>query len=183
LASNLPPTVTEVVTSWARGKKVFDRNKVPIEKKVQASILCTSGFSYRAASKLMGGVSYVAVRDAYYAMSKALPRPERKHRRCIAIDESHSRVNGEYVVFWLARDVDSGELLTFRCSLTGSPEDGAKFVASVLEFCANRPLVRVGRGPNYPRALKNLDLQFQIETTPINESSIKQKIGKWFLGT
>ncbi len=175
--------MTQIVCEWARGRNIFKRNKIPIERKVQAAILCVSGFSYRRASELMGGVSYVAVHDAFTAMTRALPAPERKHRRCIAIDETQAKLNGQTAFFWLARDVDTGELMTFRCSLSGSPQDGARFVESVLLFCTNRPLVRVGRGPNYPRALKNLDLQFQIETTPINPSGIREKIGRWFLGS
>jgi len=183
LEADAPPTVTRIVSEWALAKGIFRRNKVPAEKKVLASILCASGFSFREASKLLGGLSYVAVHDAYSAVADALPHPDNRRRRCIVIDETHARLNGHNAVFWLARDVDSGELLTFRCSLTGSPEDGAKFVNSVLQFSSERPLLRVGRGPNYPRALRNLDLQFQIDTTPSTVSGIRQKIGKWFLGT
>ena len=183
MASAPPPTVTQIVCEWARGRNVFKRNKVPIERKVQAAILCASGFSYRRASELTGGVSYVAVHDAFTAMTRALPLTEKKHRRCIAIDETEARFSGRVGFFWLARDADTGELMTFRCSLSGSPEDGAKFIDSVLRFCTNRPLVRVGRGANYPRALKNLDLQFQIDTTAINPSGIREKIGRWFLGS
>ncbi len=175
--------MTQIVSDWATSKNIFRRNKVPLEKKVVAGILCASGFSFRQASKLMGGLSYVAIHDAYIALMSVLPSPGKKYRRCVAIDESRERFNGRNAFFWLARDVDSGELLTFRCSLTGAPEDGAKFVGSVLQFCSSRPLVRVGRGPNYPRGLKNLDLQFQIDTTPSGPSTIRQKIGKWFLRT
>jgi len=183
LASNPPPTVTQTLCDWARAKNVFQRNKVPIERKVQAAILCASGYSYRQASELLGDVSYIGVRDAFTAIARTLPLPEKKHRRCIAIDETETRFGGHVGFFWLARDADTAELMTFRCSLTGSPEDGAKFIESVLQFCSNRPLVRVGRGPNYPRALKNLDLQFQIDTTPINPTGIREKIGRWFLGS
>jgi len=182
MESNSALTVTQIISDWATSKNIFRRNRVPKEKKVVAAILCASGFSFRQASKLMGGLSYVAIHDAYVAMINALPKSGKKYRRCIAIDETQARINGHNAFFWLARDVDTGELLIFRCSLTGIPEDGAKFVGSVLQFCSNRPLVRVGRGPNYPRALKNLDLQFQIDTTPSNPNTIRQKIGKWIFG-
>ena len=32
----------------------------------------------------------------------------------------------------MARDADSGEILAFRCSVSKSPEDGKKFIESVL---------------------------------------------------
>src|SRR5437867_13438314 len=109
-------------------------------------------------------------------MTRALPLTEKKHRRCIAIDETEARFSGRVGFFWLARDADTGELMTFRCSLSGSPEDGAKFIDSVVRFCTNRPLVGVGRGASYPRALKNLDVQFHTDATPVSPSGHRGQI-------
>jgi len=67
---------------------------------------------------------------------------------------------------WLARDVDSGEILTFHASPTASAEDGARFLASVGAQCANRPYLRLGSGSNFPRGLVNLDLYFQFTPVP-----------------
>jgi putative transposase len=159
---------------------VFKRSKVPSEKKVLAAILCSSGYSYRETAKLLGDMSYVAVHNAYQVLSNNLPIPDKK-RRLVSIDENQTKLNTQTIVLWLARDAVTGEVLSFRCSMSGSPKDRQAFIDSVLAFCSQRPLLQVGRGPNYPKVLKNLDLYFQIETTP--NASIRERIGRFFLGT
>ena len=79
----------------------------------------------------------------------------------------------------MARDADSGEILSFRCSVSKSPQDGKKFIDSVLAVCTERPLLRVGRGPSFPHSLKSLDLYFQIDTSG---TPIRQRISNFFLG-
>jgi len=79
----------------------------------------------------------------------------------------------------MARDVDTGEILSFRCSVSKSPEDGKKFIDSVLAVCTERPILRVGRGPGFPHSLRSLDLYFQIDTTA---TTIREKISNFFLG-
>ncbi len=178
MASETSATIVGFLTAWAKEKNIIRRSKVPAEKKVLAVVLCNSGYPYRDVSKLLGGVSHVAIHNVYKSFMAAMPRPERK-RRLVAIDENavylNSQTNG---VVWLARDVDSGEILSFKCSASRSPEDGKKFVDSVLEVCTERPLLRVGRGANFPHSLKSLDLHFQIDTS----STIRQKITSFLLG-
>jgi len=102
-----------------------------------------------------------------------------KKRRLVTIEENVAYLNSELQgVVWMARDVDSGEILSFRCSASRSLEDGKKFIDSVLAVCAGRPLLRVGRGPNFPHSLKSLDLYFQIDTT----ATIRERISNFFLG-
>jgi hypothetical protein len=128
---------------------------------------------------MLGGISHVAVHDAHKSVMAALPSLEKK-RRLVTIEENVTYLNSEQQgVVWLARDVDSGEILAFRCSVTKSPEDGKKFIDSVLAVCTDRPLLRVGRGANFPHSLRALDLYFQIDTSG---TKIREKISNFFLG-
>ena len=141
--------------------------------------MCSSGFTYRDASKLIGAISHVAVHDAHKAMSAALP-PFEKKRRMVTIQENVAYLNSALQgVLWMARDLDSGEILAVRCSASRSPEDSKKFIDSVLATCIGRPILRVGRGPDFPNSLKSLDLYFQIDTT----GTIRQRISNFFLGS
>jgi transposase-like protein len=178
LTTAAPQTIVEFLSAWAREKGVIKRSRIPTEKKVLAAVMCASGFTYRDASKILGGMSHVAVHDALKSMTAALP-PLEKKRRTVSIDENVAYLNsGTQAIVWLARDADSGEILSFRCSLNRSSEDGKKFIDSVLAVCTERPLLRVGRGPAFPHSLRSLDLHFQIETS----GTIRQRISNFFLG-
>ena len=176
--SEQPTTIVQALSDWAKDNNVIRRSRIPVEKKVLGAILCASGYTYRDASKLLGGISHVAVRDAHRSIMGAISSPE-KRRRLVNIEENIAYLNSEQQgVIWMARDAESGEILSVRCSLTRSREDGKKFIDSVLAVCTERPLLRVGRGPSFPHSLKNLDLYFQIDTT-----TIRQRISNFFLGT
>ena len=158
--------------------RAFRRNRVPIPKKVVAAALCNSGYSYRDVAKMLGGMSYVAARDAYFSLTMSLPRDERRPRRAVAIDGSDVSFGGRVFHVWLARDVDSGDIMCFQASPEAAAEDGARFLAGVASQCANRPQLRLGAGPNHPRGLVNLDLYFQ--TVP--NQSIIMRLGRLLLG-
>jgi hypothetical protein len=173
-----PPTIVEFLSAWAKDQNVIKRSRIPTEKKVLAAVLCVSGYTYRDASKMLGGISHVAVHDAHKSVMASLP-PLEKKRRLVSIEENVAYLNSETQgVLWMARDVDSGEILSFRCSVSGSREEGKKFIDSVLAVCTDRPLLRVGRGPSFPHSLKSLDLYFQIDTT----ATIRERISNFFLG-
>ena len=168
-----------ILTEWATSVRAFRRNKVPVAKKVVAAALCSSGYSYRDVSRMLGGVSYVAVRDAYFSLLTSLPKEQRRYRRAVAIDGSDVNIEGGHYHVWLARDVETGEIMSFQASPGASPEDGARFLASVASQCVNRPLLRLGTGANHPRGLLNLDLYFQASP---NESLIA-RLGHLILRT
>jgi hypothetical protein len=179
LTSPAPPTIIEFLSGWVKEKNIVKRSRIPTEKKVMAAVICSSGYTYRDASRMLGGISHVAAHDAHKAVIAALPSLEKK-RRLVTIEENPANLNKDMQgVIWLARDADTGEILSFRCSVNGSPQDGKKFIDSVLAVCTERPLLRVGRGPNFPRSLRSLDLYFQIDTTP---TTIRQRISNFFLG-
>ena len=175
-----PPqqTIVEFLSAWAWDNNVIKRTRIPAEKKVMAAVLSSSRYTYRDTSKMLGGISHVAVHDAHKSMMAALPSLAKK-RRLVTIEENVAYLNSKQQgVVWMARDADSGEILSFRCSVSRSAEDGKKFIDSVLAVCTGRPLLRVGRGPNFPHSLRSLDLYFQIDTT----ATIRERISNFFLG-
>jgi len=172
-----PQSILQFVSDWAVGNGTFKRSKVPMDKKIMG-FLSYSGFTYREAAKLLGGISYVAVHDACKSFQASLPKLT-PTSRTVSIEENEVNLNSERKgILWLARDVDTGEILSMRCTLTGSAEDRKRFIESVLAVCTGRPLLRIGRGPSFPHNLSNLDLHFQIDTTP----TIRQRLGKWIMG-
>jgi transposase-like protein len=172
-------TIVEFLSVWARDTGVILRSRIPAEKKVLAAIMSASGYTYRDTSKILGGISHVAVHDAHKNVMAGLP-PLQKKRREVDIEENVVDLNSEMkAVVWLAMDVDSGEILSFRCSTTRSPMDQRKFIDSVLSVCTERPLLRVDRGSSYPSSLRQLDLYFQIVPTG---TPIRKRITNFFLG-
>jgi len=147
---------------------VFKRNRTPLETKVLAALLCFAGLSYRGVAKAIGGISYGLVYRAFTAIRDALPKPERRYRRCIAVDETKVKIErkGEpiYLFLWAARDVDTKEVLTFRASFTRSTLDAEIFLKQVLEYCENKPLFLVDKGPWYREAFERLGLEYRHET-------------------
>ena len=178
MAAPAPQTIVEFLSVWAKDKDVIKRSRISTEKKVLAAVLVASGFTSRDASKILGGISHVAVHDAHRSIMAALP-PLEKKRRLVSIDENQANLNTDVQgVVWLARDVDSGEILSFRCSVNGSPQDGKKFIDSVLAVCTERPILKVGRGASFPHSLRSLDLYFQIDTT--GAAKIRERIATFF---
>ena len=177
-AGSAPLGPLSILSGWAVSVRAFRRNKVSVEKKVLAAALCNSGYSYREVAKMLGGMSYVAARDAYVSLVTSLPREERRHRRSVAIDGADVTDGSRGYHIWLARDFETGEIMSFQATPDASAEDGARFLAGVAAQCTNRPMLKLGVGPNNPRGLLNLDLYFQ--TMPAQ--SIIVKLGRLFLG-
>ena len=144
-----------------------------------AAALCNSGYSYREVANMVGGLSYIAVRDAYVALVTSMPREKKTFRRLVAIDGTDVELDRSTYHLWLARDVDSGEIMSFQASPGASAEDGARFLADIAAQCENAPLLRLGDGTNRPRGLLNLDLYFR--TTP--DQSILTRLGRFIFGS
>jgi len=173
------PSPLSILSDWAMSIRAYHRNRVPVGKKVLAAALCNSGYSYRDVAKMLGGISYIGARDAYFSLVTSLPQEQRRYRRCVAVDGADAFANGRAYHVWLARDVDSGEIMSFQASPDASAEDGARFLSSVAAQCENRPLLRLGTGPNHPRGLMNLDLYFQTAPT----QSLITRLGRLILGS
>ncbi|MEM2211409.1 MAG: hypothetical protein QXK35_06390 [Nitrososphaerales archaeon] len=93
---------------------VFKRDK-RLDVKVLAAMLCFAGLSYRKAAQLLGGLSYMAVQRVFITL-KGLPKLERRYRRCVAIDETKTKLGKEQLYLWAARDMDTKEILAYRAS-------------------------------------------------------------------
>jgi transposase-like protein len=169
-----PSAPMSILVQWAVSMHAFRRNRVPATKKVVAAALCNSGYSYRDVAKMVGGISYVAARDAYFTLLTSLPKEQKKSRKTVAIDGSDVNLGGRVYHLWLARDVESGEIMTFQASPDASSDDGARFLAAVAAQCTNTPFVRLGEGSNSPRGLANLDLYFQTA----GNQSIIERLGR-----
>jgi transposase-like protein len=179
-APPVQPTIIEFLSAWAKDRDIIKRSRIPTEKKMMAALLCFSGYTYRDVSKILGGISHVAVHDAHKSVMAAMPHLEKKDRT-VTIDENAAYLNGQtQAIVWMARDADSGEILALRCSLTKSPQDGKKFIESVLASCNGRPLLRVGRGPAFPHSLRSLDYYFKIDTS--GTQKFRQRITTFFFG-
>ena len=93
-----------------------------MEEKVLAAMLCFAGLSYRGVAKAIGGISYGLVYRTFTALRDGLPKPERRCRRCVAVDETKLKIErkGEpiYLFLWAARDVDAKEF-----SVQGKPHE------------------------------------------------------------
>ena len=178
MPSQIPSGPISILTQWAISTRAFRRNRTAPEKKVVAAALCNGGFSYREVAKLLGGISYIAARGAYLALITSLPAESKRYRRLVEVDGSDVRVDGRPFHLWLARDVDTGEILSFQASPTASAEDGSRFLAAIGAQCTNRPFLRLGSGANYPRGLVNIDLYFQYNPPP----SIIGRLGRLLTG-
>jgi len=69
----------DMLAELVRVNRVFQRNKVALEKKLLGALLYFAGLSYRRGAELVGGLSYTAVRNAF----TALRRVYRSLRGCI----------------------------------------------------------------------------------------------------
>ncbi len=56
-------------------------------------------------------------------LKEASPKPERRHRRYIDVDEAKTKLGKEQLTVWAARGADSKELLAIRVSFIGSSLD------------------------------------------------------------
>ncbi|QQG49103.1 MAG: hypothetical protein HY247_01970 [archaeon] len=171
------PGTMSLLAGWALSVGAFRRNKMPVVKKVLAAGLCNAGYSYREVARMVGGLSHIAARDAFLALNDSLPEEVRRPRREVAIDGSQVYFEGKGFYLWLARDVESGEIMCFHASPTAGADDGSRFLADVGRQCENRPALRLGSGANAPLGLLNLDLYFQRSPPP----SIMGRLGR-FIG-
>ena len=168
-----------VLTEWASTMGAFRRNRMPIEKKVVAAALCNGGYSYREVAQLLGGMSYIAARDAYMAMLTSLPEEQRRFRREIAVDAVEFYEGGRSFHLWLARDTTSGEILVFHASPSASVEDATRFLAAIGKLCENKPLLRMNAKADLARPFVNLDLYFSTYA----QESLIGRLGRLFRGS
>ncbi len=168
-------SLIETLTDIAKINRAFQRNRIAPEKKVLAALLCFSGFTYRQAAEIVGGISYVAVHDAFMALSNIFPQPTKKARTAITVEEAKSKLTKETVFVWGAKDQMTNEVLLLRCCLSRSPEEAERFIVDTLAYCANSPLFNVDCGPWQPQSFKKFNLRYRYQSI-----GIPRKLKTWF---
>jgi len=87
-----------------------------------------------------------------------------KPRRLVAVDETETKLNGEWLYLWAAINVDKKEILAIYASWQRSSLNAYIFLKKVLKACSNKPLILVDGGPWYPWALSQFSLEW-LHTT------------------
>ncbi|MFQ6134859.1 MAG: DDE-type integrase/transposase/recombinase [Nitrososphaerales archaeon] len=130
-------------------RHVFERNKLPLERKVLACLLYMAGLSYRAMTFRTGLIesSHVAVHYWFHKLRGLLQDGPPKRRRCIAVDETKLKEDGCQLFVWAAIDVDTKELLAVYVSYQRSSLNTYLFMRRVLARCVGKPTVLVDGGP------------------------------------
>lgn len=104
---------------------MFRWGRVPLLIKVLAALLSFSGLSYRE-SAFPFFLSHESVRLWCAKVALALLKPEKKLREC-SCDESKMKLRGYLFFIWIARDVNTKEVLNIRLSYTRSSFDAYLF--------------------------------------------------------
>jgi len=157
---------------------VFCWNRKPLKVKVLSTVLYYSGLSYRVVARVLrdsARFAHESVRLWFRRLKDAFPKPEQRHRRSVAVDETKLKICGEQFYVWAAIDVKSKEVLACRVSWTRSIMQAEAFLRKVLETCTNKPLILVDRGPWYPEALVSLGLRWKHMTF-----GMRNRIERWF---
>jgi len=90
----------EVLADMVQALKVFQRNRKPLGLKVLSTLLYYAGLSYRTAAEFASvetPVSYEAVRLWRKRLQEAIPKPEPKRRRIVAVDETKLKLKGQQI--------------------------------------------------------------------------------------
>ena len=114
--------VVELLLEAVEKARVFKRNKVSLRHKVEAGLLYMAGLSTQCIAEVVKAVpaSREAVRQRVHRLATLASQAEARVRRCLAVDETRLKVNGNQVFVWAAVDVDSREVLavdvSWQCS-------------------------------------------------------------------
>lgn len=157
----------ERVVEWLRDRKVFVRRRKSDRTRALAVLLCYAGVGVIPASRILSGlekVSREATRKWFHRFKEVLPKPERKVRRAIAMDETKLKIENVQWYAWSAIDLDDGEVLAVHLSRGRSCMDTLIFLKKVSTTCKNRPLVYVDHGPWYPWSLKRYGFPYEQVT-------------------
>jgi len=156
----------ELLLKAVRSRNIFQRNKLPLERKVLACLLYMAGLSYRAMTFRTGLIeaSHVAVHYWFHKLKGLICDEPPKVRRCVAVDESKLKEDGYQLFIWSAIDVDTKEYLAVYASYQRSSLNAYLFMRKVLVRCVGKPLILVDGGPWYSWVLDRLGLRWEHVT-------------------
>jgi putative transposase len=142
--------------------RIFRRNKRPLESKILASLLYTSGLSYRGMTYQTGVVeaSHVSASRWVNALKGIVSRVPKRERKLVAIDETKLKNKERHVLVWASIDADRRELLAVYASYYRLSINTIVFVKKVLDTCVGTPVVLVDGGPWYPWALDRMGVRW-----------------------
>jgi len=106
--------------------------------------LCSQSLGMRGCS-----FSHEALRRCFRRARGLLPRPRRRRRRAIVLDETVVKVVGAEYWLWNAVDPWNGGIVASYVSRHRSIVDTCLFLDRVLEVCSNKHLAYTYRGPWY----------------------------------
>ena len=155
------------IVELLKAKKVFVRERMPMETRALGILLVYLGLSYRKTEEVLsmfGGGSYEAARQWYHRAKHLLSTPEKKYRPTIAIDETKIKIQGKWHYMWTAIDTQTWEILAIQITKNRSGLDTYIFLRKILKTCTNKPHVYVDGGPWYPWALQRMGLTWEHKT-------------------
>jgi transposase-like protein len=123
----------------------------------------------------LASFSHEAVRLWFRRLKTAFPKPEKRRRRVVAVDETKLKLSGKQLFVWAAVDAKTKEALACRVSWQRNIMQAEAFLRKVLETCSNKPLILVDGGPWYPEALTGLGLKWRHVTF-----GLRNRIERWF---
>ena len=127
----------EAIKERIKEKKLFKRNKIPVEIKILAGLLYYLGLLLRKTSSFLsqfGKISHESVRKYYHKLKEILDEPKKKVRSLIAIDETKLKVGNETIFVWSAIDVETKECLGVYVSESRNSLDTISFVRSTFSL-------------------------------------------------
>ncbi len=169
--------IVELLLKAVKKTGISKRNKVSLRHKVKAGLLYMAGLSTRAIAEVVRAVpaSREAVRHWVHRLAALPSQAEAKVRRCLAVDETKLKVNGNQVFVWATIDVDSREVLAVDASWQRSPMNAERVLKKALKLCLNKPLILVDKGPWYGEALTSLGLSSMHVT-----HGLRNRVERWF---
>ena len=159
----------------AREQRVFSREDVPPEQRVEAAFLYHLGLSYREVGEWLGH-SHQAVHEWYTALAD-LFEPAPDEHGTVVVDETKVAVEDREVYVWAVIDRHTYEVIHVEASPGRSDLDALLFLRTVLRRCRGRPVVAVDRGPWYNWCLDELDLDCEARRETWGDRSL---VESWF---
>lgn len=123
---------------------VFCWNHKPIKVKVPSTVLYYAKLSCRVTayiSRDLANFSHEPVRVWSGRLKDTFPKPEKKRRKRVAVDETKLKLSGKQL--WTAVDAKTKEVLACRISWQRCSMQAEAFLRKVLAARGNKPLTLV----------------------------------------
>ena len=150
-------------------KKVFLRNKKPLEAKVFACYLYLQGPSLRQTRCLLEDLELEAVAHSaiwYWLQQVGAQVSEtlvkRKRRRCLVVDETKIRTKDGWIYVFGAVDPENREIVSLQVTKYRESVDALGFLKRCLRHCRGKPVIATDGGPWYRWPTQRLGLKHVV---------------------